>query len=101
MEIRFLPEKEKFKMKITLERHGPRLIPNHCHLLDPSNFLLTSTFNKTVIFIKDNYEERNVGVTINLYFICSKYVNNLRSFKTLKTSMKFTTKQSTKIMFDV
>jgi hypothetical protein len=25
-------ENIKFKIKITLDRHDPRLIPNHCHL---------------------------------------------------------------------
>jgi hypothetical protein len=32
------------KMEITLDHHGPRLIPNGCHLPDPSHFLLLSTF---------------------------------------------------------
>jgi hypothetical protein len=33
----------KFKIKITLHLHGPRLIPNHCHLPYPPYFSLLST----------------------------------------------------------
>jgi hypothetical protein len=31
-------------MKTTLDRHDPRLIPNHCHIPDPPHFLLLSSF---------------------------------------------------------
>jgi hypothetical protein len=30
-------------MKLTLDRHGPGLIPNHCHLPNPPYFELYST----------------------------------------------------------
>jgi hypothetical protein len=44
-EIRFLPENHTFKINnITLDRHGHRLIPNQCHIPDPRNFSLLSTF---------------------------------------------------------
>jgi hypothetical protein len=40
-------ENNKFK-QITLDRHGPRLIPNHCHLPYPPYFSLLSTGTITV-----------------------------------------------------
>ncbi len=43
-EISFVKENNKFKMKITLDRHGPRLITNNCHLPYPFYFSLLSTF---------------------------------------------------------
>ncbi len=45
MEISFVKENNKFKMKITLDRHGPRLITSHCHLSYLPDFSLLSTFN--------------------------------------------------------
>jgi len=35
-------------MKLTLDRHGPGLIPNHCHLPNPPYFELYSTIYRRV-----------------------------------------------------
>jgi hypothetical protein len=32
-------------MKMDIDRHGPRLMPNNCKNLNPPNFSLPSTFN--------------------------------------------------------
>jgi hypothetical protein len=34
-----------FKMKIDIDRHSPRLMPNNCQHLDPPYFSLPTTFN--------------------------------------------------------
>jgi hypothetical protein len=36
-----------FKMKMDINRHGPRLMPNNCQNLDPPYFLLPTTFNES------------------------------------------------------
>jgi hypothetical protein len=47
-EIGFLQENNTFNLKIvtvTLDRHGPRLKLNNCHLGYPPNFSLLTTFS--------------------------------------------------------
>jgi hypothetical protein len=39
-----------FEMKINLDHHGPRLIPNDCHLLYPPYFSLISIFHEAIPF---------------------------------------------------
>jgi hypothetical protein len=46
-------------MKMDIDRHGPRPMPNSCKNLNPPNFSLPSTFNPKVI-----YPERLYGVKI-------------------------------------
>ncbi len=43
-----------FKMKITLDRHGPRLMDNNYQHLDPPNFSLPSTFEKILQCMKNH-----------------------------------------------
>ena len=45
-EIDFLQENPKFKIKLTLDRRGPRPIPNYSRLCDPPSFSLLSTFKR-------------------------------------------------------
>ncbi len=35
-----------FKMKMDIDRHGPRPMPNNCKNLNPPNFSLASTFKR-------------------------------------------------------
>ncbi len=42
-EIRFSMAKGMFKMKMDINRHGPRLMPNNCKNLNPPYFLLPTT----------------------------------------------------------
>ncbi len=44
-EIRFSMANSTFKMKMDIDRHGPRLMPNNCTNLNPPYFSLPSTFN--------------------------------------------------------
>jgi hypothetical protein len=44
-EIRFSMANSMFKMKMDIDRHGPRLMPNNCKHLNPPYFSLSSTFN--------------------------------------------------------
>jgi hypothetical protein len=44
-EIRFSMAKSMFKMKMDIDRHGPRLTPNICKHLNPTYFSLPTTFN--------------------------------------------------------
>ncbi len=60
-EICYLHKSCMFKWQIAIDRHSPRLIPNQCHLSDPTNFLLPllpllPTFNEHWI-VRD--ESRN------------------------------------------
>jgi hypothetical protein len=43
-EIHFSMANGKFKMKMDIDRHGPRLMPNNCKDLNPPYFSLPSTF---------------------------------------------------------
>ncbi len=43
-EIRFSMTNGTFKMKMDIDRHGPRLMPNNCKNLNPPYFSLPSTF---------------------------------------------------------
>ncbi len=43
-EIRFSMANSKFEMKMDIDRHVPRLMPNNCKNLNPPNFSLPSTF---------------------------------------------------------
>ena len=43
-EMTILQENAMFKIKMTLDRRGPRPIPNYGQLLDPPSFSLLSTF---------------------------------------------------------
>jgi hypothetical protein len=43
-EIRFSVANGTFKMKMDIDRHGPRLMPNNCTNLNPPYFSLPSTF---------------------------------------------------------
>jgi hypothetical protein len=45
MEIRFSMANGTFKMKMDIDRHGPRLMPNNYQHLDPPYFSLPTTFN--------------------------------------------------------
>jgi hypothetical protein len=38
------------KMKMDIDRHGPRLMPNSCQHLDPLYFSLPTTFNSVESF---------------------------------------------------
>jgi hypothetical protein len=44
MEIRFSLANGMFKMKMDIDGHGPRPMPNNCKNLNPPNFSLPSTF---------------------------------------------------------
>jgi hypothetical protein len=39
-----------FKMKIDIDRHGPRPMPNNCKNFNPPNFSLPTTFNSFFAF---------------------------------------------------
>jgi hypothetical protein len=43
-EIRFALANGIFKMKMDIDRHGPRPMPNSCKNLNPPNFLLPTIF---------------------------------------------------------
>jgi hypothetical protein len=43
-EIRFSMANGTFKMKMDIDRHGPRLMPNNCKNLNPPYFSLPTTF---------------------------------------------------------
>jgi hypothetical protein len=43
-EVRFSMANGTFKMKIDINRHGPRIMPNYCKNLNPPYFSLPSTF---------------------------------------------------------
>jgi hypothetical protein len=43
-EIRFVLANGMFKMKIDIDRHGPRPMPNNCKNFNPPNFSLPTTF---------------------------------------------------------
>jgi hypothetical protein len=45
-EMRFSMENGMFKMKIDIDHHGPRLMPNNCQQLDPPYVSLPTTFNE-------------------------------------------------------
>ncbi len=47
MEIHFVLANGMFKIKIDIDRHGPRPMPNNCKNFNPPNFSLLSTFNDT------------------------------------------------------
>jgi hypothetical protein len=38
-----------FKMKMDIDRHGPRPMPNNCKNLNPPNFSLPTTFKAKII----------------------------------------------------
>ncbi len=44
-EIRFSMANSMFKMKMDIDRHGPRLMPNNCKHLNPPYFSLPTTLN--------------------------------------------------------
>jgi hypothetical protein len=44
-EIRFSMANGTFKLKMDIDRHGPRLMPKNCKNLNPPYFSLPSTFN--------------------------------------------------------
>jgi hypothetical protein len=44
-EIRFSMANGTFKMKMDIDRHGPRSMPNNCKNFNPPNFSLPTTFN--------------------------------------------------------
>jgi hypothetical protein len=47
-------------MKMDIDRHGPRLMPNNCKNLNPLCFSLPSTFKGTfysVYFLPSSYEK--------------------------------------------
>jgi hypothetical protein len=44
-EIRLSMANGMFKMKMDIDRHSPRHMPNHCKNLNPPYFSLQSTFN--------------------------------------------------------
>ncbi len=46
-EICFSLANGTFKMKMDIDRHGPRPMPNRCKNLNPPNFSLLSTFKVT------------------------------------------------------
>jgi hypothetical protein len=62
-EIRFVLGNGMFKMKIDIDRHGPRPMPNNCKNFNPPNFSLPTTFkdkkscfnNKLYLKIKKIY----------------------------------------------
>jgi hypothetical protein len=43
-DIRFALANGMFKMKMDIDRHGPRPLPNNCKNLNPPNFSLPTTF---------------------------------------------------------
>jgi hypothetical protein len=43
-EIRFALADGMFRMKMDIDRHGPRLMPNNCKNLNPPHFSLPTTF---------------------------------------------------------
>jgi hypothetical protein len=47
-EIYKIKDDSKIKRQTTLDRHGPRPIPNICHLPDPSSFSLPTTFKEVL-----------------------------------------------------
>jgi hypothetical protein len=48
MEIRFVLANGMFKMKIDIDRHGSRPMPNNCKNFNPPNFSLPTTFQNTL-----------------------------------------------------
>jgi hypothetical protein len=44
MEICFSMANGMFKIKMDIDRHGPRLMPSNCKHLDPPYFSLPTTF---------------------------------------------------------
>jgi hypothetical protein len=63
-------------MKMDIDRHGPRPMPNSCKNLNPPNFSLPSTFNGTLIgngnflsfqfsiFFKSNFYTNLIAVEV-------------------------------------
>ncbi len=51
-EICFSMANGTFKMKMDIDRHGPRPMRNSCKNLNPPNFSLPSTFKEPVCLVK-------------------------------------------------
>jgi hypothetical protein len=58
-EIRFVLANGMFKMKIDIDRHGPRPMPNNCKNFKPANFSLPTTFKAVEVTV--NTKEENSG----------------------------------------
>jgi hypothetical protein len=56
-EIHFVLANGMFKIKIDIDRHGPRPMPNNCKNFNPPNFSLPSTFNAEIGFLKFKAKE--------------------------------------------
>ncbi len=48
LEIRLSMANCTFKMKMDIDRHSPRLMPNNCQHLDPPHFSLPTTVKQTL-----------------------------------------------------
>jgi hypothetical protein len=46
-------------MKMDIDRHGPRSMPNNCKNFNPPNFSLPTTFklSKMVVLVKRKYQK--------------------------------------------
>ncbi len=54
-EIRFSMANDMFKMKMDIDRHGPKLMPNKCQYIDPPYFSLQTTFKFKPRFEQDRF----------------------------------------------
>jgi hypothetical protein len=55
-----------FKMKMDIDRHSPRLMPNNCQHLDPLYFSLPTTFNASLQHKKGPELKREIKLFENL-----------------------------------
>jgi hypothetical protein len=51
-EIGFSMANGTFKMKIDIDRHGPRSMPSNCKNLNPPNFSLPTTFKPAYLELR-------------------------------------------------
>jgi hypothetical protein len=69
-EICFSMANGTFKMKMDIDRHGPRLMPNNCKNPNPPYFSLPSTFkSKKIIML---IWKENVEITLQIELLVSK-----------------------------
>ena len=54
-EIRFSMANGMFKIKMDIDRHGPRRMPDNCKNLNPPYFSLPSTFKELISVVQDTW----------------------------------------------
>ncbi len=80
-EIRFSMANGTFKMKMDINRHGHKLMPNNCKNLNPPYFLLPTTFNEPRTI-------NNIKNLVNKIRLKVKQVNKVSHFSCSSTFTK-------------